>query len=83
LSEANELAAPNLRDILDVFSSAASRYKQEYEKMPVLIIDNANRIANDELDKIQDYAKHASDRRIATVVFVSSDGHVPRRMMGN
>jgi len=33
------------------------------------------------LDQLQDYAKSAADKRIATVVFISSEGRVPRRMM--
>ena len=51
--------------------------------MPVMIIDNANRLAQNQpefLDVFQDYAKDAADKGIATVVFVSSEG-VPRRMM--
>ena len=53
--------------------------------MPVLIIDNANRLAQKQpkfLDLFQDYAKHAADDGIVTVVFVLSEGRVPRRMMG-
>ena len=53
--------------------------------MPVLIIDNANRLAQKHqvlLDLFQDYAKDTADERTATVVFVSSEGRVPRRMMG-
>jgi hypothetical protein len=53
--------------------------------VPVLIIDNANRLAQKQqglLDLFQDYAKDAADNGIVTVVFVSSEGRVPRRMMG-
>ena len=53
--------------------------------MPVLIIDNANRLAENHqklLDLLQDHAKDTADERIVTVVFVSSEGRVPRRMMG-
>jgi hypothetical protein len=49
-----------------------------------LIIDNANRLAQKQqelLDLFQDYAKDAADKGRATVVFVSSEGRVPRRMM--
>ena len=66
-----------------MFSRIATRYEQEYGKIPVLIIDNANKIATEQLEQIQDYAKRASDMGIATVVFVTSEGSVPRRMMGN
>ena len=50
-----------------------------------MIIDNANKIAEKQLElfeEIQDYAKRAADQGTATVVFVSSEGGVPRRMMG-
>ena len=53
--------------------------------MPVLIIDNANRLAEKQqvlLDLIQDYAKRAADEGTATVVFVLSEGHILSRMMG-
>ena len=67
---------------MGVFSHAAAKYKQEYKTIPVLIIDNANRNTTEELEQVQDYAKHASDNGIATVVFVTSEGRVPRHMMG-
>jgi len=85
LLEANRFAAASLGDALQLFSSFAMRYKHEYEKVPVLIIDNANRLAEKQpelLDLFQDYAKAAADRGVATVVFVSSEGRVPRRMTG-
>ena len=50
--------------------------------MPVMIFDNVNKVTDEELEIIQDYAKRVSDRRIATIVFVSSEGHVPRHMRG-
>jgi hypothetical protein len=68
-----------------VFLHAADKYKKEYKKIPVLIIDNANRLAEKQLElleQIQDYAKLATDQGRATVVFVSSEGRVPRCMMG-
>jgi len=70
---------------LKVFSHIAIKYKREYKRVPVLIIDNANRLAEKQqrlLDLIQDYAKRAADEGIATIVFVSSEGRVPRRMIG-
>jgi hypothetical protein len=72
-----------LTDILKVFARAATRYKREFKKIPVLIVDNANRLTTQELELMQDYAKHACDRRIATLVFVSSEGRVPGRMIGD
>jgi hypothetical protein len=70
---------------LQVFSQFAVKYKEECRKIPVLIIDNANRLSENHqrlLCQFQDYAKNAADEGIATVVFVSSEGRVPRRMMG-
>ncbi|KIX01032.1 uncharacterized protein Z518_10098 [Rhinocladiella mackenziei CBS 650.93] len=67
-----------------VFSRLAIKYKQEHGKVPVLIVDNANRLAQSLprlLDRFQDYAKNAADKGTAAVVFVSSKGRVPRRMM--
>jgi hypothetical protein len=75
----------SLEEVLQVLSHHAIKYKQEYGRVPVLIIDNANRLAlkNQKLlDLFQDYAKDGLDDGIVTVVFVSSEGRVPRRMMG-
>jgi len=83
LPEANMLA--EMEEVWQMFCRVAAKYKQEYKKVPVLIIDNANRLAEKQiglLEKLQDYAKRAIDERIATVVFVSSEGRVPRRMIG-
>jgi hypothetical protein len=49
-------------------------------------INNVNRLANNQmelLDLIQDTAKVAQDERIATIVFVSSEGRIQSRMQGN
>ena len=85
LLEANRFAAVSLGGILQVLSHIAIKYKQEYNRVPVLIIDNANRLAVKQqrlLDLFQDYAKLTVDKEMVTVVFVSSEGYVPRRMMG-
>jgi Cdc6-like AAA superfamily ATPase len=58
---------------------------QEYKKIPVLIIDNANRLSQTQqklLNLFQDYAKDAHDRGTVIIVFVSNEGRVPHRMMG-
>jgi hypothetical protein len=71
--------------LLESFSRAAIKFRQTYKKIPVLIVDNANKIPDGEqglLDHLQDFAKTASDEGIATVVFVSSEGQVPRHMAG-
>jgi hypothetical protein len=83
--EANRSAAASVQDALDLFFRAAFKYKQEHKRVPVLIIDNANKLAQNQqeiLNLFQDYAELAADQGTATVVFVSSEGRVPRRMMG-
>ena len=85
LPKANNLAASSFEEVLEAFSRVAAKYKQEYKRTPVLIIDNANRLAENQLkllEQIQDYAKLATDNGTATIVFMSSEGRVPRRMMG-
>jgi KaiC/GvpD/RAD55 family RecA-like ATPase len=85
LLKTNRFAAASMHDVLRLFSNLAIKYKQEYKRVPVLIIDNANKLAQKQepvLDQLQDYAKSAADRGVVTVVFVSSEGRVPRRMMG-
>ena len=85
LPKANNLAASSFEEVLEAFSRVAAKYKQEYKRTPVLIIDNANRLAEKQLElleQIQDYAKLAADEGTATVVFVSGEGRVPRRMIG-
>jgi len=83
--EANKFVAASVREILQKFTGVASKYRQKHNRVPVLIIDNANRLVQDGqewiLDLFQNYAKRSSDQGIVTVVFVSSEG-VPRRMMG-
>jgi type II secretory pathway predicted ATPase ExeA len=74
----------SMHDVLRRFSHLAIKYRQEYGRIPVLIIDNTNKLAQKQeplLGQLQDYAKNAADKGIATVVFVSSEGRVPRRMM--
>jgi hypothetical protein len=81
----NRFAAASFGEVLQVLSRHAIKYKQEYGKIPVLIIDNANRLAQKQqklLDLFQDYAKDTADKGIVTVVFISSKSRVPRRMMG-
>jgi hypothetical protein len=82
LSNLAGLEVLSFKEAWNVFFRAARKYQQDYKKIPVLIIDNANKLAQKELERIQDLAKSASDKGIATIVFVSSKGHVPRRMMG-
>ena len=79
LSEANKLAVPCLSNVWDDFSKAATRYKKEYGKFPVLIIDNADRLTKGELGCMQGSAKDSADFGPASVVFVG-DSSVPRYM---
>ncbi|KAI9765466.1 MAG: hypothetical protein M1839_005497 [Geoglossum umbratile] len=67
-------------EVLDTFSRVALRYRKAHQAIPVLIIDNANRLPQLLLAQIQDFAKEASDSDIATVIFISSEGRIPRRM---
>jgi hypothetical protein len=72
-------------EVLQVLFRHAIKYKQEYKRVPVLIIDNANRLAQKQprlLDLFQDYAKDTADNGIVTVIFMLSEGRVPRHMMG-
>jgi hypothetical protein len=76
----------SLWEVLQVLSRHAIKYEQEYGRVPVLIVDNANRLAQKQprlLDQFQDYAKHAADDGIVSVVFVSSEGRIPPRMIRN
>jgi chromosomal replication initiation ATPase DnaA len=84
LLKANRFAAVSLEEVLQILSHLAIKYKQEYKRVPVLIIDNANRLAqkNQELlNHFQDYAKDTADKGTISVVFMSSEGRVPRHMM--
>ena len=83
--KANRFAAASLVEVLEDLSRHAIKYKQKHEKIPVLIIDNANQLVQKQkgfLALFQDYAKYAADEGIVTVVFVSSEGRIPRGMQG-
>ena len=67
------------------FSTAASKFKEEFGVIPVIIIDNVNRLAAKQVEllgMLQDLAKEAADNGFTPFLFVSSEGSVPRRMMG-
>lgn len=85
VSKANGLADLDLSDLWKAFFTAASKFRKEFGVIPVLIIDNANRLAIKQpelLGMLQDHAKNAADNNSAIFMFVSSEGLVPRRMMG-
>lgn len=85
VSEANGLAPLNLSDLWEDFFTAASKFRKDFGVIPVIIIDNANRLAIKQpelLEMLQGHAKNATGSDSATFMFVSSEGLVPRRMMG-
>lgn len=72
------------RSLLDTFEAAAVKYKKRHGTIPVLVLDNANRLADELpefLDHLQDRAKYASDNGLYRVVFVF-EGSVSARMQG-
>jgi len=81
--KANRLAVTPLSEVLDLFSGVAAIYRKKRGKVPVLIIDNANKLPAQDLGLLQDYAKLYSDEGTIRVAFVTSGGSVPRHMMGN
>jgi hypothetical protein len=85
LLKANRFAAASLDDVLEVFSRFAIKYKQEYKKIPVLIIDNANRLTQKHqklLDSFQGFAEDTAYEDRVSVVFVFGESCIPSCMMG-
>ena len=82
LPKTNRSAATTLFEVFRVFSRVALRYRDAHQAIPVLIVDNANKLPELLLAQFQDFAKEASDSGIATVIFVSSEGRIPRYMRG-
>ncbi|KAI9782085.1 MAG: hypothetical protein M1839_005431 [Geoglossum umbratile] len=72
--------ATTIFEVFDVFSRVALRYRNAHQAIPVLVVDNTNKLPTLLLAQFQDFAKEASDSGIATVIFVSSEGRIPRRM---
>jgi hypothetical protein len=68
--------------VFEVFSSVALKYQQAHKAIPVLVVDNANKLPEPFLERLQGYAKEASDNKRATIVFVLSEGCIPRRIEG-
>jgi hypothetical protein len=77
-----KIAFLSLSEVFKVFSDVARKYQQAHNAIPVLVIDNANKLPESILEQFQDYAKEAADNKISTIVFVSSEGRIPRRMRG-
>jgi type II secretory pathway predicted ATPase ExeA len=83
LFEANRFAAASLREVLEVLSRLATKYKREYKRVPVLIIDNADQLLQENpklLNLFQDYAKDAADKERINIVFMSSERRILRHM---
>ena len=57
-------------------------YRKKHRNDPVLITDNANKLPEEDLWSLQDYTKLYSDEGTGRVVFVTSEGSLPRHMMG-
>jgi len=72
--------ATSIFEVFRVFSRVALRYRDVHQAIPVLVVDNTNKLPTILLAQFQDFAKEASDSGIATVIFVSSEGRIPRRM---
>jgi len=74
-----------VQEVLTDFFHLAKAYKRGHEKCPILIIDNANCLAvqNPELlNDLQDIAKDGVDDRYFITIFVSSEGHAPSQLLG-
>ena len=50
--------------------------------IPVLVVDNVNKLPGSLLAELQGYAKEAADDNIVKVIFVSSKGNILHRMQG-
>ncbi|KAI9761804.1 MAG: hypothetical protein M1840_001684 [Geoglossum simile] len=72
--------ATTIFEVFDVFSHVALRYRNAHQTIPVLVVDNTNKLPTLLLAQFQDFAKEASDSGIAIVIFVSSEGRIPRQM---
>jgi hypothetical protein len=74
-----------LSAVLDAFDRIGLKFKNEHEKIPVLLFDHVERLSSptqlELLDTLQDYAKKGIQHSTVSVAFVSRDGPVPRHMM--
>ncbi|RIB14117.1 P-loop containing nucleoside triphosphate hydrolase protein [Gigaspora rosea] len=75
---------PRFFRVLDAFERGARKYKANNSKPPVLILDNISKLGQENvkmLQDLQDIAKLYADQGSCIIVFVSSEGLVPRIMM--
>ncbi|CUS12246.1 unnamed protein product [Tuber aestivum] len=76
---------PLYRQVFEEFWIQARVFKRNNGHLPVLIIDNLNRLAWENpklLAILQDIAKDGADERLFEVVFVESEGLTPIQMQG-
>ncbi|KAG0633806.1 P-loop containing nucleoside triphosphate hydrolase protein [Tuber brumale] len=74
-----------LDKVFKEFHHQAKVFKKNKGRPPVLVLDNVNRLAQDNrklLNILQDIAKDAADNRLFTTVFVTSEGQAPIQMLG-
>ncbi|CAI2186984.1 17541_t:CDS:2, partial [Funneliformis geosporum] len=85
LGNSESAEQPRFFRVLDAFERGARKYKANNErKPPVLILDNISKLGQENvklLKDLQDIAKLYADQRSCIIVFVSSEGTVPRMMM--
>lgn len=70
----------SFRRVKPVLLRAAAKFKQDWGRPPVLVIDNINRLAAKApaiLEELQDFARDRAVDSELIVVFVSSEGIAP------
>lgn len=78
--KANSLVAVYLSDMWKTFYTIASKFNEKYSIVPVVIIDNTNKLAVKQkklLEMLQDHIKKAANNSIVTFVFITLEGTVP------
>ncbi|CAG8577861.1 3189_t:CDS:2, partial [Funneliformis caledonium] len=84
LGNSESAEQPRFFRVLNAFERGARKYKANNSKTPVLILDNISKLGQENvklLRDLQDIAKLYADQRSCIIVFVSSEGTVPRMMM--
>ncbi|RIA98243.1 P-loop containing nucleoside triphosphate hydrolase protein [Glomus cerebriforme] len=84
LGNSESAEQPRFFRVLNAFERGARKYKANNGKPPVLILDNINKLSQDNvklLKDLQNIAKLYADQRSCIIVFVNSEGTVPRMMM--
>jgi len=71
---------------LEMIKEGADKYKRATGKLPVLVIDDVNYLAEkspDLLESLQLFAKDCADGRALYIIFVSTDGLAPSLLQSN